>query len=76
MDKKGKPLSIMLEDANRLMLELYNTVQQQTGLPAYLMEGILLNLLSQVRGQKNVELIHDMNDMNKMNQSEQKEGAE
>ncbi len=73
MDKNGKPLSLMLEDANRLMLELYNTVQQQTGLPAYLMEGILLNLLSQVRGAKNVELICDMN---RMNQNEQEEGAE
>ncbi len=71
MNEENMPLSIMLENAKALMIDAFNQVQQKTSLPAYLMEGIILDLLSQIRNQKNVELVTDMN-----RAKEKKEGAE
>lgn len=75
MNEENMPLSIMLENAKTLMIDAFNQVQQKTNLPAYLMEGIVLDLLAQIRNQKNVELVADMNRM-KANKAEKKEGAE
>lgn len=75
MNEENMPLSIMLENAKTLMIDAFNQVQQKTNLPAYLMEGIVLDLLAQIRNQKNVELVADMNRM-KTNKAEKKEGAE
>lgn len=61
MNEENMPLSIMLENAKALMIDVFNQVQQKSSLPAYLMEGIVLDLLSQIRNQKNVELVADMN---------------
>lgn len=61
MNEENMPLSIMLENAKALMIDAFNQVQQKSSLPAYLMEGIVLDLLSQIRNQKNVELVADMN---------------
>lgn len=75
---ENMPLSLMLENAKGMMVDAFNQVQENTKLPAYLMEGIVLDLLSQVRNQKNLELVSDMNRMNQMKQQEQgtKEGKE
>lgn len=73
------PLSLMLENAKGMMIDSFNQVQEKTNLPAYLMEGIVLDLLSQVRNQKNLELVSDMNRMNQQKgepKEEKKEGAE
>lgn len=73
------PLSVMLENAKGMMIDSFNQVQEKTNLPAYLMEGIVLDLLSQVRNQKNLELVSDMNRMNQQKdkpKEEKKEGAE
>lgn len=73
------PLSLMLENAKGMMIDSFNQVQEKTNLPAYLMEGIVLDLLSQVRNQKNLELVSDMNRMNQQkdkSKEEKKEGAE
>lgn len=71
------PLSVMLENAKGMMIESFNQVQEKTNLPAYLMEGIILDLLSQVRNQKNLELISDMNRMNQeAEKKDEKEGEE
>lgn len=78
MNEKNMPLSLMLENAKGMMIDAFNQVQEKTNLPAYLMEGIVLDLLSQVRNQKNLELVSDMNRMNQQKESveEEKEGAE
>jgi len=78
MNEKNIPLSLMLENANGMMIDAFNQVQEKTNLPAYLMERIVLDLLSQVRNQKNLELVSDMNRMNQQKESveEEKEGAE
>lgn len=71
MENKKLPLSVMLENAKCMMIDSFNQVQEKTSLPAYLMEGIVVDLLSQIRCQKNIELVSDMNRMN-----QQKEGDE
>lgn len=73
------PLSIMIENAKGMMIDAFNQVQEKSNLPAYLMEGIVVDLLSQVRCQKNLELVSDMNRMRQSEHTEQeekKEGAE
>ena len=72
-------LSIMIENAKGALNQAFNEILQQSNLPAYLMEGIVVDLLSQIRCQKNLELISDMNRMKQTEhseQEEQKEGAE
>lgn len=73
------PLSIMIENAKGALNQSFNEILQQSNLPAYLMEGIVVDLLSQIRCQKNLELVSDMNRMKQTEHSEQeekKEGAE
>lgn len=60
-EQKQIPLSIMLENAKGMMNEAFNEVLQQTHLPAFLMEGIVCDLLAEIRKQKNLELISDYN---------------
>lgn len=76
MDKKNVPLSVMIENTKGMMFEAFQQIQEKSNLPAYLLEGIVVDLLSQVRNQKNLELVSDMNRMNQeMEQEEvQKEG--
>ena len=62
-NKNQKPLSVMMENAKAMMIASFNQVQAETALPAYLMEGIVLDLLAQVRNQKNLELASDYNKM-------------
>jgi hypothetical protein len=75
---KEMPLSVMLENAKGMMIDAFNQVQEKSNLPAYLMEGIIVDLLSQVRNQKNLELVQDYNRMNRETVSEEgkKEGEE
>lgn len=74
---KNMPLSVMLENAKGMMIESFNQIQEKTNLPAYLMEGIVLDLLSQVRNQKNLELVSDINRMNQQeSENKEKEGEE
>lgn len=73
------PLSIMIENAKGALNQAFNEILQQSNLPAYLMEGIVVDLLSQIRCRKNLELVSDMNRMKQTEHSEQeekKEGAE
>lgn len=75
MEKKTMPLSIMIEHANGMLTDAFNQIQQQTTLPAYLLEGAVLGLLAQVRKQKNMELISDHNRMMEhQGQDQKKEG--
>lgn len=74
MDKKNIPLSVMMENTKGMMFETFQQVQEKSNLPAYLMEGIVVDLLSQVRNQKNLELVSDMQRMNQSEQEKQEEG--
>lgn len=73
------PLSIMIENARGALNQTFNQIVEQSNLPAYLLEGIVADLLSEIRKQKNLELVSDMNRMKQTEHSEQeekKEGAE
>lgn len=75
-NQKNVPLSVMIENTRGMMFEAFNQVQEKSNLPAYLLEGIVVDLLSQVRNQKNLELVSDMNRMNQGEHGEQAEQAE
>lgn len=79
MNQENMPLSLMIENARGAMNDAFNQVAEQSNLPAYLLEGIVADLLSEIRKQKNLELVSDMNRMKQTEHSEQeekKEGAE
>ena len=58
MDEKT-PLSIALENARRKVISSFNEVITQTKLPAFLMEGIALEMLADLRDRKAIELMLD-----------------
>ena len=79
MNENNMPLSLMMENAKGAKTDAFNQIVEQSNLPAYLLEGIVADLLSEIRKQKNLELISDMNRMKQTEHSEQeeeKEGAE
>lgn len=79
MNENNMPLSLMMENAKGAMTDAFNQIVKQSNLPAYLLEGIVADLLSEIRKQKNLELVSDMNRMKQTEHSEQeekKEGAE
>lgn len=79
MNENNMPLSLMMENAKGAMTDAFNQIAEQSNLPAYLLEGIVADLLSEIRKQKNLELVSDMNRMKQTEHSEQeekKEGAE
>ncbi|MGN0558381.1 MAG: hypothetical protein ACI4IS_02905 [Acutalibacteraceae bacterium] len=56
-----QPLSIIIENAKARLLQSLNQVLKETNLPAFLVEGMVLELLAEVRGRKNLELAIDFN---------------
>lgn len=71
------PLSVLLENTKIRMTDSVNKVIQESNLPAYLIEGILSDILSDVRKQKNLELASDYATMNEeKEQDNKKEGEE
>ena len=64
------PLSILLEKAKIRMTDSVNKAIQESNLPAYLIEGILSDILSDVRSQKNIELISAYESMDNRKESE------
>lgn len=57
--QKVKPLSIIIEEARTQTFTSIYEVTQKTRLPAYLMEGIIIEVLAEVRKQKNIEIAND-----------------
>ena len=55
------PLSIALERARLRLVQSFNQIIADSKLPAYLYEGIILDILSETRKRKNLELVADMN---------------
>ena len=76
MDNKKKriPLSILLENAKGKFITAFNQITEETNLPAYLMEGIIVEVLAETRARKNLELVSDYNSMNQT--ETKKEGEE
>lgn len=73
MEKKI-PLSVLMENARGKLIQAFNQVIEETKLPAYLYEGMLLELLCQTRSRKNIEIISDLNEMlNESNTVEKQE---
>lgn len=64
MAKQNIPLSILLENAKGKFINAFNQILEETNLPAYLIEGILLEVLAETRARKNLELVSDYNAMN------------
>ena len=61
------------------MTDSVNKVIQESNLPAYLIEGILSDILAEIRKQKNLELVSDyasMNEENQKSEEDEKEGEE
>ena len=52
----GVPLILMIENAKREMNMVFGQVVNKSGLPAFLIEGIILDILSDIRNRKNIEL--------------------
>ena len=73
MDGKNIPLSVMLENANGKLTAAFSQIAQETHLPAYLLEGIVAGILSDIRKQKNIELAADYAAMNKADNTESEE---
>ncbi len=63
------PLSVMIENARLKMRSAVNEVIKESSLPAYLIEGILVDVLSDIKSQHMAELVHDFSVM-----QEEKEG--
>lgn len=72
---KNIPLSILMENARGRLIQAFNGVVEETKLPAYLYEGMILEILSEVRNRKNIELLSDMKTANSKEngRSEEKE---
>ena len=66
------PLSVIMENTKGKFIQAFNQVIEESKLPAYLVEGMLIELLPEVRNRKNMELISDINAMrNKDDSSEE-----
>lgn len=68
---KNMPLSIMLENVKGEITTTCRKIMQESGVPAYLMEGIVVGILADVRNQKALELAADYNSVNQ-NQTDRK----
>lgn len=53
------PLSIALESARGKLVSAFSQVIAESKLPAYLVEGIVLEILADLRNRKNIELMMD-----------------
>lgn len=54
---KKASLPIIMEQTKTMMRNAYNEVRSTTRLPAFLMEGVLVELLAEVRNEKNAEIM-------------------
>lgn len=52
-----KPLMIVIEEAKAQLFTAFNNIVKETKLPSFLLEGVVNDLLSDIRRQKNIELM-------------------
>ena len=65
------PLSVVLERTKLQLIQSFNQVIAENKLPAYLYEGILLDILSEARSRKNLELVADLSNYQSQSETEQ-----
>lgn len=68
---KEIPLSVVMENTKAKLNQSFNQIITESKLPAYLIEGMISDILSQVRNQKNLELLSDINTMQSANNTEE-----
>lgn len=68
---KEIPLSVVMENTKAKLNQSFNQIITESKLPAYLIEGMISDILSQVRNQKNLELLSDINTMQSANKTEE-----
>lgn len=56
-----QPLSVVMTNTKLKLNNAFNQILEDSQLPAYLYEGLLLDMLSEVRNRKNLELVMEMN---------------
>lgn len=56
MNNNTVPLNITLETAKSKLISAFNGIIAESEIPAYLAEGMVLELLAEVRNRKNLEL--------------------
>ena len=57
----GLPISLKIENAKGNVLSVLNDVSVEYNLPAFILEGIISDILSDVRSQAKIELLNDVN---------------
>lgn len=67
------PLSVVMEDARESMNSAFQNIAERTKLPAFLLEGMLLDLLAEVRSRKAAELLSEMRTMAASKEEKRKE---
>ena len=55
------PISLKIENAKGNVLSVLNDVSVEYNLPAFILEGIISDILSDVRSQAKIELLNDVN---------------
>lgn len=60
---KDKPLIVILDEARKMTIQSINDILAKTKLPAFLMEGIVMEVLSDIRKLKNIELENAIKEM-------------
>ena len=69
-------LILMMEKTKIKMTTTLNQIIYESGLPAYLIEGMLVDILCNVREQKNSELLHEFNYKQQLPVKQEPEQAE
>ena len=52
-----KPLMIVIEEAKAQLFTAFNNIVKETKLPSFLLEGVVNDLLSDIRREKNLDLM-------------------
>jgi len=73
MERDNIPLSVLMEQTKGKLIMSFNRIIDEVQLPAFLVEGMLLEILAEVRKQKNYELAADIASKNAEKISEDKE---
>ncbi|MDO5361982.1 MAG: hypothetical protein Q4F03_04950 [Eubacteriales bacterium] len=70
----NKPLSLIIEETKMKTMQVLNQVRHESGLPAYLFESIIANVLLRLREEKSVELQMDLYTMQQKQEENKEEG--
>ena len=66
------PISLKIENAKGKILSKVNLVSVEYNLPAFILEGVLADILSDVRSQSKIEILNDVNVL--LQNKDEKEG--